>query len=159
MCYRLVAVIVAVALVGCNPPRAGERAQPMLDVERVNDAAFAVAQWKYVTKDGQGNPLTEGLLTMPYPLKPGVNFIGSWQARYVGPQDQREKIGPQINGGRLSGEFDEGQLRIQLNPNMADNNVTLIGALKEDRIDGSWVYSTFAGVTNKGTFEALLSKE
>jgi len=131
----------------------------MLDVERVNGAPFTVAQWRYTTKDSDGNTLTDGLLTMPFPLKAGANFMGSWQAKYAGPDGQRDKIGPQVNGGKLSGELVDGQLRLQLNPNMNDNNVTFVGTVDGDHISGTWHYSTFAGETNKGTFEALLSKQ
>src|SRR5688500_3085221 len=148
--------LVLCVIVGCNGQRAGE---PSGRVERVNDAPFAVAQWKYVTRDENGAAMTEGLLTMPYPLQSAANFAGSWQARYVGPDGQRDKIGPQINGGRLTGALSDGQLRLELNPNMNDNNVTFIGTVQDDRITGTWEYATFAGVTNKGTFEALLSKE
>jgi len=106
----------------------------------------------------EGNPLTEGLLTMPYPLKEGVRFAGSWQAKYVGPINQQDKIGPQINGGKLTGELTDGQIILQLNPNMADNNVRFIGKVNGDRLTGAWEYSGYAGVTNKGTFEAMLRK-
>jgi hypothetical protein len=152
----LIVAAVLCLVVGCNSPGADERS-PAAD--RADDASFGVAQWKYITRDGEGNALTEGLLTMPHPLRPDVSFAGSWQARYVGPDGQRDKIGPQLNGGRLTGEFTEGQFRLQLNPNMNDNNVTFIGTVQDDRITGAWEYATFLGVTNKGTFEALLSKD
>jgi hypothetical protein len=152
--------ILSLSSLGCNPSRASDgTTEPQLSVERVNDPIAAPAQWKYVTKDADGNKLTEGLLTMPFPPKEGINFVGSWQAKYVGPDGQRDKIGPQLNGGRLAGVLSDGQLRIQLNPNMNDNNVTLTGTVKEDRITGTWEYSTFTGVTNKGTFEAMLNRQ
>jgi len=151
--------LLAFSLLGCNPPRANQPGDPMLDVERVNGAPFTVAQWRYTTKDSDGNTLTDGLLTMPFPLKAEANFMGSWQAKYAGPDGQRDKIGPQVNGGKLSGQLVDGQLRLQLNPNMNDNNVTFVGTVDGDHISGTWHYSTFAGETNKGTFEALLSKQ
>jgi len=159
MGYQIVMIVIAMLLIGCNPSGAknsGANAQPKS--ERIDDQIFALAQWQYVTKDGEGNPLTEGLLTMPYPLKEGVRFAGSWQAKYVGPINQQDKIGPQINGGKLTGELTDGQIILQLNPNMADNNVRFIGKVNGDRLTGAWEYSGYAGVTNKGTFEAMLRK-
>lgn len=158
MSTRILITLLAFWLIGCNPPRAGD-VSSQTSIERVNDTPFALAQWKYITKDGEGNALTEGLLTMPFPLKEGVQFVGSWQAKYVGPDGQRDKIGPQINGGKLAGQFSDGQLRLQLNPNMNDNNVTLIGKVDDDRLTGMWEYSNFTGSANKGAFEALLSKQ
>lgn len=128
-------------------------------VQRFNDQFVALAQWKYITRDGEGNSLTEGLLTLPYPLQEGVRFFGSWQAKYVGPINQQDKVGPQINGGKLVGELTEGQLTLQLNPDMNDNNVLLIGKVDADRLTGTWEYSNFTGLANKGTFEALLAKD
>jgi hypothetical protein len=161
MAYRIVICLCAMLLTGCNPPRAtnsgGATGQP--SVERFNDSLAALAQWKYVTHDGEGNSLTEGLLTTPYPLQDGARFVGSWQAKYTGPIDQQEKIGPQINGGKLVGELTDGQLILQLNPNMNDNNVRLIGKIDGDRLTGTWEYSNFSGLANKGNFEALLSKD
>ena len=163
MRYRTLACVLWMSLMGCrsdgdaSAARNANRDAPA--IERVNDTPFALAQWKYITKDGDGNTLTEGLLTMPYPLKDGVRFAGSWQARFVGPTTQRDKIGPQTNGGKLSGDLTEGQLRLELNPNMNDNNVTFVGKVDGERITGTWEYSTFVGSTNKGTFEALLSRE
>lgn len=163
MHYRTLACVLLSIAFGCRSEhsardgRNGRNESPT--VERVNDSPFGVAQWKYITRDGDGNTLTEGLLTLPYPLKDGARFAGSWQARFVGPTTQRSNIGPQINGGRLSGDFTEGQLRLELNPNMNDNNVTFVGKVDGDRIIGTWDYSTFVGSTNKGTFEALLSRE
>ena len=118
-----------------------------------------MAQWDYVTHDGAGDALTKGVLTLPYPLQEGVRFVGSWQAKYVGPDTQRDSIGPQINGGKLNGDLTDGQLTLQLNPNMNDNNVQFVARVDGERLTGRWEYSNFAGLAAKGTFEALLSKQ
>ncbi|MBC8105232.1 MAG: hypothetical protein H7Z14_01475 [Anaerolineae bacterium] len=158
MAYRIVICTFMMLLMGCNPPRAahsGATTQP--SAQRFNDNLFALAQWKYITRDGEGDSLTEGLLTLPYPLQEGARFYGSWQAKYVGPIDQQQKIGPQIHGGKLVGELTEGQLVLQLNPNMNDNNVRLIGKVDGNRLTGNWEYSNFTGLAANGSFEALLA--
>lgn len=155
MVYRIVMCAFVMLLTGCKP----EDGTAQESSERFNDSMAALAQWKYITRDGENNSLTEGLLTLPYPLQEGARFYGSWQAKYVGEIDQQQKIGPQINGGKLVGELTGGQLTLQLNPNMNDNNVTLVGKVDKDRLTGTWEYSNFTGVANKGTFEALLSKD
>jgi hypothetical protein len=160
MANRIVIIAFAILLTGCNAPRAassGAMSQP--SSERFDDKLFALAQWQYVTRDGEAKSLTEGLLTLPHPLQDGVRFYGSWQAKYVGPIDQQDKIGPQINGGKLTGELTDGQLTLQLNPNMNDNNVRFVGKVDGDRLTGTWEYSNFSGSANKGTFEALLRKD
>ncbi|CAN5426094.1 hypothetical protein BH09PLA1_BH09PLA1_22740 [soil metagenome] len=177
MTYRILIVLMAIGVAGCSPPGAANsggghpgsnnagannaganNVGGPAGVERINDT-FGLGQWKYITRDGEGNSLTEGLLTLPYPLQEGARFFGSWQARYIGPINQQDKIGPQINGGKLSGELTDGQLILQMNPNMNDNNVRFIAKVEGDRIVGDWEYSNFSGLAAKGTFEALLSKE
>ena len=118
------------------------------------------AQWNYTTRDDAGHDLTKGSFTMPLSLKQGERFAGSWQARYVGPIDKQSSIGPQVNGGRLSGELNnDAQIMIELNPNMADNNVRLLGKIDRDgHMTGTWTYTNFTGLANHGSFEANLER-
>jgi hypothetical protein len=75
--------------------------------------------------------------------------------------DDQSKIGPQVDGGQLQGEFtNEGQIVLNLNPTMADNNVRLIGKIDRaggndsGHMTGAWTYSNFTGMANHGLFEA-----
>lgn len=82
----------------------------------------------------------------------GESVAGSWQLQQVGnPGD----IGPQIGRGRFEGSRDDqGNISLNLNPNMFDNNVFLWGRLQGDIYSGSWTYSGFEGVLREGTFDA-----
>jgi len=80
------------------------------------------------------------------------NVTGRWDFHAVG--EERNDIGPQIGSGNFIGSFDGGALTINLNPEMADNNVTLHGIFSANTIRGDWSFSGFAGVINQGPFMA-----
>jgi len=159
-------VLVLSLLAGCKEPASPPPQQPKPDAAGARDDVLVIpAQWEYVVRDEAGHELTRGSFTMPLSLQPGVKFAGSWQARYVGPPDDQSKIGPQVDGGRLQGEFtNEGQIVLNLNPTMADNNVRLIGKIDRaggndsGHMTGAWTYSNFTGMANHGSFEAKLQR-
>jgi hypothetical protein len=80
------------------------------------------------------------------------NVSGRWDFHAVG--EQRNDIGPQIGTGNFTGSFDGKALTVNLNPEMADNNVTLSGIFNANTIRGEWSFSGFAGVISHGTFMA-----
>ena len=80
------------------------------------------------------------------------SVTGHWDFHAVG--EPRNDIGPQIGTGNLTGSFDGSALTINLNPEMADNNVTLNGIFNANTIRGEWSFSGFAGVISHGTFIA-----
>ena len=80
------------------------------------------------------------------------NVSGHWDFHAVG--DERNDIGPQIGSGDFTGSFDGAAISINLNPQMADNNVILIGTFSGNAIRGEWSFSGFAGVINHGPFMA-----
>jgi hypothetical protein len=80
------------------------------------------------------------------------NVTGRWDFHAVG--EPRNDIGPQIGTGNFTGSFDGSALTINLNPEMADNNVTLTGIFNANTIRGEWSFSGFAGVISHGTFMA-----
>jgi hypothetical protein len=80
------------------------------------------------------------------------NVSGRWNFHAVG--EPRNDIGPQIGTGNFTGSFDGSALTINLNPDMADNNVTLTGIFDANTIRGEWSFSGFAGVISHGTFIA-----
>jgi hypothetical protein len=47
-----------------------------------------------------------------------------------------------------------GEININLNPNIFDNNVILRGIIEDRRFHGTWSFSGFAGKLSEGTFEA-----
>jgi hypothetical protein len=156
-------VLLAVMVAGCK--QSAPQPQPPAGNGARDDVLVIPAQWNYTTRDEAGHELTKGSFTMPLSLQAGTQFAGSWQARYVGPEDQQAKIGPQIGGGRLSGELtNDQQIIINLNPSMADNNVRLLGKIDRGAGDGgghmtgTWTYSNFTGLANHGSFEATLQK-
>jgi hypothetical protein len=117
------------------------------------------AQFDYVTQSREGQDLTRGSFTLPWPIAEGQVVRGSWESRYVGPRsetpgEEGRQIGPQIGRGSLTAERDGNDVRLSLNPQMADNNVTFHGRIDGDALSGHWDYSTFAGSTADGVFEA-----
>jgi hypothetical protein len=110
------------------------------------------------TEDGED--LVKGAMLVPWPMKEGQTVRGTWEARYVGPRTATQpsgdpnQIGPQVGQGSLTAEREDDELRINLNPQMADNNVLLIAAIEDGSLRGRWEYSTFAGVRGGGTFDA-----
>ena len=80
------------------------------------------------------------------------NVSGHWDFHAVG--EPRNDIGPQIGSGNFVGSLDGSALTINLNPEMADNNVTLSGIFDANTIRGQWSFSGFAGVISQGSFMA-----
>jgi hypothetical protein len=70
------------------------------------------------------------------------------------PRPDLNEIGPQIGSGTFSAEREDQEIRINLNPNMSDNNVLLIGQVQEGSLAGRWEYSTFTGTRSGGIFRA-----
>jgi hypothetical protein len=80
------------------------------------------------------------------------SVTGHWDFHSVG--EPRNDVGPQIGTGNFTGSFDGTTVAINLNPEMADNNVTLTGIFNANTIRGEWSFSGFAGVISQGTFMA-----
>jgi hypothetical protein len=79
---------------------------------------------------------------------------GTWALECIVPG---ENVGPQTGSGTLAGTIQGAKANLDLNPGWADNNVFLSGTFETDRFIGSWTWSTFAGPTSAGTFEAVKS--
>ena len=111
--------------------------------------ASPIGVYQYSGYDKAGKKIVEGLLEI---TSIESNYLkGTWQLKPIGNPD---KIGPQVGTGTFVGDLDKDSVRINLNPNMADNNVTLAGKIEGARFHGAWSYSGFAGVISQGTFEA-----
>jgi hypothetical protein len=105
--------------------------------------------YHYTGYDGNGYKIVEGRLSITS-IESGV-LKGNWQFHKV---RNVAKIGPQVGAGSLTGEINNGEIYINLNPGMADNNVHLRGTIEGRRFHGIWSFDGFAGGMNKGTFEA-----
>ena len=78
---------------------------------------------------------------------------GSWNLDAVGTPSPM--IGPQVGQGRLEGRVDGASFSANLNPQMVDNNVFLFGVMEAGVITGTWEFSGFPGVLNRGSFSAV----
>lgn len=112
--------------------------------EWVPNSAFS-----YTSYDSSGVAVVTGWFTMD--LSDSAAVSGEW---HFWPIGNPEGIGPQTGSGRLVGGFSESELWVELNPQYVDNNLTLRGTLQGDRYTGDWLWISFVGITNQGTFEA-----
>ncbi len=132
---------VLLALTLCTP-WGGCSGTPTQPVPR---GAFA-----YTSYDTAGTALVTGWFTMN--VSDAGTISGEWHFRTIG---NPEHAGPQTGDGVLLGGFSEGKIWLELNPQYRDNNLQLCGTLDGDRYVGEWIWVSFAGVTNHGTFAAL----
>lgn len=129
----------------CSMPKINEQTKP-----------FPIGDYQYTGYDKTGGKIVEGRLSITS-VEPRRNkneeyeIKGTWQLKKIGNQ---KNIGPQVGTGDLIGSIDKGEIYIDLNPNMNDDNVVLHGKFEGRRFHGTWRYSGFAGVLNQGTFEA-----
>ena len=110
----------------------------------------AAGIWSYRAQNAEGKTVAEGTLTLN--RDEASLLSGTW---HINPVGETLDIGPQIGDGRLEGYVDQGgTVHINMNPDYADNNVTLAGTVQGDRFEGTWSYATIAGVRSSGPFEA-----
>jgi len=110
---------------------------------------FPLGDYQYTGYGSNGDKIVEGQLSIT--SIESDRLKGEWQLNKVG---DAEKIGPQVGTGNLVGENSKGEIYINLNPNMADNNVRLRGKIEGNRFHGTWSFDGESGAINKGTFEA-----
>jgi hypothetical protein len=105
---------------------------------------------QYTSYDSSGTPLVTGWFTMNF--SDSVTISGEWHFK---PIDSPKNIGPQTGDGNLLGGVHNGQVWVELNPQFVDNNLQLRGTLQGDRYFGRWIWTSYVGVTNAGSFEAI----
>ena len=110
----------------------------------VPSGAFA-----YTSYDSSGVAVVTGWFTMD--LSDSSAVTGEWHFRPIGDP---ERIGPQTGTGELAGGFYDGELSVDLHPGWMDNNILLSGTLEDDDYTGEWMWISFIGITNQGTFVA-----
>ena len=113
-------------------------------LEPVPDGVFS-----YTSYDTTGVALVRGWFTMVW-IDSGA-IEGEWHFQAVGSP---RHIGPQVGSGSLVGGVNGEHLCIELNPQFADNNLSLTGALTNDVFSGQWAWISYIGVTNHGPFIA-----
>ena len=102
----------------------------------------------YTARDSTGTRAARGLLFL---TRITNRVVGHWR---IEKTETTGLIGPQTGSGRLEGVWEGDSLRIELRPDWRDNNAMLIGRGTELSLDGSWICSSFAGITASGTFTA-----
>ena len=100
--------------------------------------------------DPTGITIARGELRLPDTVPAaGETFEGEWRLTTVAAIFPPNATDPTHYRGRVA---DNGDLVIDLNPQMRDNNVNLTGVWDKSGYYGNWYHSTFAGAREKGTF-------
>lgn len=107
--------------------------------------------YSYTAYDSLETIIVTGWFTMEF--QDSTTIEGEWHFKKVG---NPENIGPQVGDGELIGQKDDSIVYIELNPQYRDNNVLLVGEISENEYTGEWIWSTIIGVTNKGSFHAVI---
>jgi hypothetical protein len=113
-------------------------------------SSYPTGSFTYQSYDTLGNQIVQGIMEIDF--VDSVKIKGSW---YLENISNRNDIGLQYGEGELIGTIENSTLYLNLNPQYADHNVYLDGTIKEDLIEGRWVWATFIGPTNWGSFKAI----
>ena len=119
---------------------------------------FPVGDYEYSGYDQKGTKIVEGRVSITSVEKKRIGpedtiqLKGNWELKKIGDP---EHIGGQLGTGNLVGSITNGEIDINLNPNMSDANVYLRGTIEGRRFHGKWVFSGYTGPVSQGTFEAI----
>lgn len=144
--FLLTVILFAVCSIGCSIAKTAAPAKP-----------FPVGDYDYTSYDEKGAKVVEGRIsiTSSEVVRIGAenqtHLKGNWDLKKVGNQ---ERIGEQVGKGELVGSIIQGEIYLDLNPNMNDANVLLRGKIEGKRFHGTWSFNGYAGPLIKGTFEA-----
>lgn len=83
-----------------------------------------------------------------------TTVTGSWSIAWVAGADTTQPVGPQVGTGALVGTRHGDTLRLELNPQFADNNVGLRAVATGSGWRGEWEWSGFPGLMSRGRFTA-----
>jgi hypothetical protein len=112
--------------------------------------SYPPGSFTYQSYDSLGNLIVDGWLAIE--MVDSFNVEGSWHLNNL---RDRNDIGLQDGDGKLIGYIENSSISINLNPLYADHNVYLNGSINGDIIEGEWIWTTFIGPTNRGTFKAI----
>ncbi len=103
----------------------------------------------YQSFDTLGYLLVSGWFAFEY--VDSIKIKGSWHFNNL---SNKNDIGPQIGNGQLVGSIIDSSISMDLNPPFIDRNVYLSGIIRDNFIEGKWIWATYAGVSNWGRFKA-----
>jgi hypothetical protein len=115
-----------------------------------SDESIPKGAFSYTSYDTNGTAIVSGWFTMN--LSNLDSISGEWHFKQLG---NAQNIGPQTGDGTLIGGTSNGRVWIELNPQFRDNNLQLTGTLETNKYFGQWIWISFAGITNRGIFEAI----
>ena len=142
----LILLTLSCYVLACSPLNSIEQTTP-----------FPTGDYQYTGYDKQGGKVVEGRLSITsvesrrIRSEVSIQIKGNWQLNRVGKQ---ENIGPQVGSGDLVGSIIDGDILIDLNPNIDDSNVNLRGKIDGRRFHGTWSFDGYARAISQGTFEA-----
>lgn len=158
---RIATAILSLAVcgyvLGCSVTRGINQATPPAPGNSP-EKPFPVGDYQYTSYDEQGDKVSEGKLSITSAEVRKMNsenvtqLKGNWELKKVGTQ---ERVGFQEGKSDLVGSIDNGEIIINLNPNISDANVYLKGKIEGKRFHGTWSFNGIAGPVTKGTFEAI----
>ncbi len=134
---RTLAPAVLFLLLACNAP--------------ANEApASRAGGFRYIARSATGAPLISGRIDLSFPDDSTVT--GQWNFAWEPGADTTLQVGPQVGTGELIGRQMGDTLLLQLNPEMADNNVGLTAIRGAGGYTGEWTWSAFTGPRSSGSF-------
>ena len=142
----LVFMLSSLAL-ACSTVKTSEPAKP-----------FPVGDYRYTSYDVNHDKVVEGRISITSSevrrigSEDKIQLKGNWELKKVGTQ---QRIGLQEGKGDLIGSIEQGEIYLNLNPNVSDANVGLRGKIDGKFFRGTWTLVGIAGPINKGTFEAV----
>jgi hypothetical protein len=108
--------------------------------------------YSYRGFDTNGALVIKGNLNLQ--ISANSNVSGDWNFQ-AADSSVSDKIRRTAGSGKLVGTLTEKKLDLNLNPEMADNNVMLHGTLTTTNISGTWGHYGCAGLMVGGKFEAV----
>jgi hypothetical protein len=155
-----IALIISLNLMACSGlsrtvPKAPTGPTPVVATDPSN---ALVGEYHYTGFDENGVKIIEGRLTIASvePRRIGketqIQIKGDWEFKEV---VHRDHIGFQVGGSDLNGDILNGEVVINLNPNISDANVYLKGNLVGNKLSGTWSFNGYEGPVTHGTFAAV----
>ncbi len=118
--------------------------------KQTSSEAIPAGAYAYTSYDSGGVVLVRGWLSIN--ISDSTAISGEWHFK---PNGSLQRIGPQTGDGKLVGGISRGQVWIELNPQVRNNNLQLNGTLALGQFAGQWTWISFSGIANQGTFKAI----
>lgn len=118
--------------------------------DTVTNVSSVEGLYEFTGFDSSGSVISRGSFTLS--IKDTTHLVGSWMLQ---PAKDSQSARPLIGRGELQGSVEhDTSVVVNLNPNYVDNNVYLLGSVKDIHITGRWNWVGFAGRMAEGTFTA-----